>query len=240
MRFPSPLSAFPNAPASALPPPPTSPPPGGAKSSPSAATPRSASRCSAASPAAAFPSSLSATRPKASRPTAATRPAWMFDRSEECPAAGRAARSGSPELQVGSLPVAESCTRRHDRAPPPRADFTSSPHGPNALKRRLTRPACTRCASSSASPSPASTAARPPRGRVREPLRFPLVLRTARQNDATAAGHAPWKAGYALTRPSSTRLAPSFDGFADSIIVQEYHPGVEDTSTSSCTRANRS
>ena len=25
----------------------------------------------------------------------------------------------------------------------------------------------------------------------REPLRFPLVLRTARQNDTTAAGHAP-------------------------------------------------
>lgn len=59
-----------------------------------------------------------------------------------------------------------------------------------------------------------------------EGLRLPLVLRTRRQNIVGA--RAPWKAAYARTQEELTRLHEQVREFADNVLVQEYHPGVED------------
>jgi len=59
-------------------------------------------------------------------------------------------------------------------------------------------------------------------------LKFPLVMRTSRQNDPDANGRAPWKAGYAEDPTQLDKLCRSVQGFADNVIVQEYHPGAED------------
>ena len=58
------------------------------------------------------------------------------------------------------------------------------------------------------------------------PLRFPLVLRTRNQN--TDAGRTPWKAAYARDRQELDRLHAEVRDIASNVIVQEYHPGVED------------
>jgi predicted ATP-grasp superfamily ATP-dependent carboligase len=57
-------------------------------------------------------------------------------------------------------------------------------------------------------------------------LRFPLVLRTRNQNVTQTT--APWKAAYALDATELQQLYASVQDFADNVIVQEYHPGVED------------
>jgi predicted ATP-grasp superfamily ATP-dependent carboligase len=59
-------------------------------------------------------------------------------------------------------------------------------------------------------------------------LRMPLVLRTSRQNDPTAGGMTPWKAAYAQTRDDLERLHEQVKQMASNVVVQEYHPGVED------------
>jgi len=59
-----------------------------------------------------------------------------------------------------------------------------------------------------------------------ETLRFPLVLRTRKQN--IKGGKAPWKAAYAGTGEQLYKLYEQVKDFADNVIVQEYHPGVED------------
>lgn len=61
-------------------------------------------------------------------------------------------------------------------------------------------------------------------GRTDE-LQYPLVLRTRRQTGAN--GSAPWKAAYAKDKGQLERLYCSVERFADNVIVQEYHPGVE-------------
>ena len=57
-------------------------------------------------------------------------------------------------------------------------------------------------------------------------LRFPLVMRTSRQNDV-AAGKAPWKAAYAKDEAQLDELYGSVKSFADNVLVQEFHPGAE-------------
>ncbi len=57
-------------------------------------------------------------------------------------------------------------------------------------------------------------------------LRFPLVLRTCRQN--TDGAKAPWKAAYARNPTQLQSLFESVRNFADNVLVQEYHSGVED------------
>ena len=57
-------------------------------------------------------------------------------------------------------------------------------------------------------------------------LRFPLVMRTSRQNDV-AAGKATWKAAYAKDEAQLDELYQSVRSFADNVLVQEFHPGVE-------------
>ncbi len=57
-------------------------------------------------------------------------------------------------------------------------------------------------------------------------LKFPLVLRTRRQN--IDAGKVPLKAAYAENREQLEGWYEQFKNFADNVIVQEYHPGAEE------------
>lgn len=58
-------------------------------------------------------------------------------------------------------------------------------------------------------------------------LTYPLVLRTRAQNDANV-NRAPWKAAYAEDPDQLRRLHEHVRDIASNIVVQEYHPGVED------------
>ncbi len=58
-------------------------------------------------------------------------------------------------------------------------------------------------------------------------LRFPLVLRTRRQN-VQGGQIAPWKAAYAKDKDQLRHLYSQVKDIAENVIVQEYHPGVED------------
>jgi predicted ATP-grasp superfamily ATP-dependent carboligase len=62
-----------------------------------------------------------------------------------------------------------------------------------------------------------------------ETLRFPLVLRTRRQNGVNAKHRAPWgRIEYAHNVAQLRELARLVEGYADNIIVQEFYPGVTD------------
>lgn len=60
----------------------------------------------------------------------------------------------------------------------------------------------------------------------RESLRYPLVLRGRKQNEES--GRTPWKAAYAEDREQLDKLAEQVGHIAENVVVQEYHPGVED------------
>ena len=57
-------------------------------------------------------------------------------------------------------------------------------------------------------------------------LRFPLVLRTRNQN--TDDERPPWKAAYAEDKKGLEGVFRQVEGMASNVLVQEYHPGVED------------
>jgi len=57
-------------------------------------------------------------------------------------------------------------------------------------------------------------------------LRFPLVLRTRNQNASDET--APWKAAYAENAGDLKRLYETVEDIASNVLIQEYHPGVED------------
>jgi len=57
-------------------------------------------------------------------------------------------------------------------------------------------------------------------------LKMPVVLRTRRQN--IGGRKAAWKAAYAETAVQLFNLYAEVKEYADNVIVQEYHPGVED------------
>jgi predicted ATP-grasp superfamily ATP-dependent carboligase len=57
-------------------------------------------------------------------------------------------------------------------------------------------------------------------------LDYPLVLRTRNQN--VGARPAPWKAAYARDRAELEALHAAVRDIASNVLVQEYHPGVED------------
>jgi predicted ATP-grasp superfamily ATP-dependent carboligase len=59
-----------------------------------------------------------------------------------------------------------------------------------------------------------------------EALRLPLVMRTRQQN--IKGEKAPWKAAYARDIRQLHALYNEVKTFAENVIVQEYHPGVED------------
>jgi predicted ATP-grasp superfamily ATP-dependent carboligase len=58
-------------------------------------------------------------------------------------------------------------------------------------------------------------------------LKYPLVLRTRRQNVADA-GKVPFKAVYARNLEELLNWHKQFESFADNVLVQEYHPGAEE------------
>ncbi len=58
------------------------------------------------------------------------------------------------------------------------------------------------------------------------PLAYPLVLRTRNQN--FGGRPAPWKAAYARDRGELENLYAEVRDIASNVLVQEYHPGVED------------
>ncbi len=60
----------------------------------------------------------------------------------------------------------------------------------------------------------------------RAKLAFPLVLRGRKQNDP--ASRTPWKAAYAENDVQLGQLHDSVAAIAHNVVVQEYHPGVED------------
>ena len=60
----------------------------------------------------------------------------------------------------------------------------------------------------------------------REKLAFPVVLRGRKQNDPNA--RTPWKAAYAENEAQLQKLYESVKTIAPNVVVQEYHPGVED------------
>ncbi|MDD4270418.1 MAG: ATP-grasp domain-containing protein [Pirellulales bacterium] len=156
--------------------------------------------------------------------------AWMFDRSPDAPPPVDQLEALAKELDVGSImPVAEGLHKaliEHRRRFEPEV-HVFSPGGEcfeKATDKAYLHALCQQLGIPVARGTTLDRLAADPG----EPLRFPLVLRTARQNDASAAGRAPWKAGYARDQAELDKLRASLDGFADNIIVQEYHPGVED------------
>lgn len=65
-------------------------------------------------------------------------------------------------------------------------------------------------------------------GRAAHSYRFPMVLRSRRQTDAGAESGAPWKAAYAEDDQQLQAIYQQVRALADNVLVQEYHPGVED------------
>ncbi len=59
-----------------------------------------------------------------------------------------------------------------------------------------------------------------------DPLHYPLVLRTRNQN--TEEGRTAWKCAYATDREELKRLTEEVSAITSNVIVQQYHPGVED------------
>ncbi len=59
-------------------------------------------------------------------------------------------------------------------------------------------------------------------------LRFPLVMRTRNQTLPEGGKRTPWKAAYALNLEQRQSLYDSVACIASNVLVQEYHPGVED------------
>jgi len=59
-------------------------------------------------------------------------------------------------------------------------------------------------------------------------LRFPLVMRTRQQNGPNVHRQTPWKAAYASDKARLQELYEAVEPIADNVLVQEYHPGVED------------
>ena len=62
----------------------------------------------------------------------------------------------------------------------------------------------------------------------RQGLEFPLVLRARRQVGAGVKAEIPWKAAYASNDDELRSLYERVKDGADNVLVQEYHPGVED------------
>ncbi len=60
-------------------------------------------------------------------------------------------------------------------------------------------------------------------------MKFPMVLRTRKKLVAGGATTAPWKAAYAGNEQELSRLYSEVRGMADNVLVQECHPGVDDS-----------
>jgi predicted ATP-grasp superfamily ATP-dependent carboligase len=156
--------------------------------------------------------------------------AWVVDRGPEAAALSVQLERLARELDVASImPIAEShhaaLIACRDRLEPEIHVFSPSAEAfAKATDKDYLHGLCARLG------IPVASGTRLDRMMAagRNGLRFPLVMRTSRQNDSGANGRAPWKAAYARGPAELERLYRSVAHFADNVIVQEYHPGVED------------
>ncbi len=183
--------------------------------------------------------------------------AWRFDRSPEAPPRVEQLLALAGELQAGSImPIAESLHQalidhRHRFEPavhifsPPAECFAQATDKAylHDLCRQLGIPVARgttldRLRGLSQFSRTGEDVAEPFNPEDREngtvpisdgiaPLQYPLVLRTSRQN-APGTGRAPWKAAYATGPEPLAGLCEQVRGFEANVLVQEYHPGVED------------
>jgi len=155
--------------------------------------------------------------------------AWMFDRSPGAPTPVEQLESLARHLGVGSImPIAESMHKalieNRGRFEPDIHVFSPSARCfADATDKAYVHGLCQKLGIPVARGTTLDRLMAP----GGEQLRFPLVLRTRRQNDA-ALGRAPWKAAYARDAAELDRFYVAFESIADNILVQEYHPGVED------------
>ena len=156
--------------------------------------------------------------------------AWMFDRSPDAPPSVGQLEALARQLEVGSvMPISESLHKaliaHRNRFEPDIHVFSpSSECFERATDKAWLHSLCTELGI----PVARGTTLDRLTAAGGDGLQFPLVLRTSRQNDSDAAGKAPWKAAYARSQAELDKLCAGVNGFADNIIVQEYHPGVED------------
>ena len=156
--------------------------------------------------------------------------AWMFDRSPDAPPPVEQVESLARQLEVGSvMPISESLHKaliaNRNRFEPEIHVFSPSAHCfEKATDKAYLHGLCEELGI----PVAKGTMLDRLMEAGGDGLEFPLVLRTSRQNDSNANGRAPWKAAYAGNQTDLDTLNASVHGFADNIIVQEYHPGVED------------
>ncbi len=155
--------------------------------------------------------------------------AWRFDRSPEASPPVEQLLALAGELQAGSImPIAESLHQalidnRHRFEPavhifsPPAECFAK------ATDKAYLHDLCEQLSI----PVARGTTLDQRMASGVDSLQFPLVLRTSRQN-APGAGRAPWKAAYATGPEQLARLCEQVRGFEANVLVQEYHPGVED------------
>jgi predicted ATP-grasp superfamily ATP-dependent carboligase len=156
--------------------------------------------------------------------------AWMMDRSPGAPTPVEQVESLAKKLQVGSvLPISESLHKaliqnRKRFEPEIRVFSPSAECFEKATDKAYLQGLCEELGI----PVAKGMTLDKLMAAGGDVLRFPLVMRTSRQNDSSAKGKASWKAAYAKDSIVLRKLHASVEEFADNIIVQEYHPGAED------------
>jgi predicted ATP-grasp superfamily ATP-dependent carboligase len=157
--------------------------------------------------------------------------AWMVDRQPDSPPPVEQVEALARELDVGSImPISESyhlalIGARERLAPAIHVFSPSAEAFAKATDKEYLHGLCLELGV----PVAKGTTLDKLMAEGGETLRFPLVLRTRQQVGSGArGGKAPWKAAYAKTRAQLDKLHKSVEGFADNILVQEYHAGDED------------
>ncbi len=156
--------------------------------------------------------------------------AWMFDRGPEAASRVEQLKALAEQLDVGSImPIAEGY---HAALIQSRQDFEPdihvfSPPGEAFAKATDKHYLHTLCLELGV-PVAKGTTLDKLMAENGEKLQFPVVLRTRRQVGTGDNGSAPWKAAYARDAAELDALHDRVRDYADNIIVQEYHPGVED------------
>lgn len=155
--------------------------------------------------------------------------AWMMDRSPGAPPPVEQVETLAKELQVGSvLPISESLHKaliqnRERFEPAIRVFSPSAECFEKATDKAFLQGLCEELGIPVAKGMTLDKLMEAG-GRA---IRFPVVMRTSRQNDSNSQ-HAPWKAAYARDEAELHKLYATVESFANNIIVQEYHPGAED------------
>jgi predicted ATP-grasp superfamily ATP-dependent carboligase len=152
--------------------------------------------------------------------------AWMLDRSANAAPVAEQIAALARHLEVGSvMPISEG---HHSTLAAARASFEPEIHiftPPSDVFARATDKGAMHrlCEELGVPVARGTTLDQLIEGGIA--LQFPLVLRTRRQNLSYAS--APWKAAYANDQQELAKLHSSATSYADNILVQEYHAGVE-------------